>query len=69
MDVEGGGVPVPVEVHGGPGIVFDQDFSNLQRVQRGLRATVKPGVTLGNSQEAIIRYHDQLLDRYMKVAR
>ena len=31
--------------------IFEQDMSNLGPVQRGLHASVKPGVTLGNYQE------------------
>ncbi len=36
--------------------VFDQDLFNMANVQRGLAATAKPGVTLGNYQEAKIRW-------------
>ena len=42
-------------------MVFNQDTGNLPRVQRGLHATRKPGVTFGNYQESRIRqFHDEL---------
>lgn len=45
--------------------IFEQDTSNLGRVQRGLRATRKPGITLGNYQEIRIRQFHQELDRWV----
>jgi len=43
--------------------VFDQDLANMAEVQRGLETTVKPGVTLGNYQEAKVRWlHDKLTE-------
>jgi hypothetical protein len=50
---------------GGLGAVFDQDTSNLERLQIGLKASRKPGVTLGNYQEARIRHIHQTLDKYL----
>jgi hypothetical protein len=45
------------------GKVFNQDLFNMARVQQGLETTRKPGVTLGNYQEAKIRWlHDKLDD-------
>jgi nitrite reductase/ring-hydroxylating ferredoxin subunit len=42
-------------------MVFNQDTGNLPRVQRGLHATQKPGVTFANYQESRIRqFHDEL---------
>jgi phenylpropionate dioxygenase-like ring-hydroxylating dioxygenase large terminal subunit len=50
---------------GGLGAVFDQDTSNLERLQIGLKAAKKPGITLGNYQEARIRHIHQTLDKYL----
>ncbi len=47
------------------GPVFDQDMSNIPFVQKGLRATHKPGVTLGNYQESRIRHLHRTLDQYL----
>ena len=42
-------------------MVFNQDTGNLPRVQRGLHAMKKPGVTFGNYQESRIRqFHQEL---------
>lgn len=46
--------------------VFNQDTSNLARVQRGLLATQRPVVTLGNYQEVRIRHYHQELERWVK---
>lgn len=46
--------------------VFNQDSSNLPRVQRGLKASVKPGVTLGSYQEVRIRHYQQELARWVE---
>ncbi|MCW5829345.1 MAG: aromatic ring-hydroxylating dioxygenase subunit alpha [Deltaproteobacteria bacterium] len=48
------------------GPVFDQDMSNIPFVQKGLKAAVKPGVTLGNYQESRIRHLHRTLDDYLK---
>ena len=45
--------------------IFNQDSFNLPKVQRGLRATQKPGLTLGNYQEAKIRHFHALLERWL----
>ena len=50
---------------GASGRVVDQDTDNLRRIQKGLRASRKPGVTLANYQESRIRHFHQTLDRYM----
>jgi phenylpropionate dioxygenase-like ring-hydroxylating dioxygenase large terminal subunit len=43
------------------GKVFDQDLFNMPKVQLGLEATRKPGVTLANYQESKVRWlHDKL---------
>jgi phenylpropionate dioxygenase-like ring-hydroxylating dioxygenase large terminal subunit len=44
------------------GFVFDQDTANLERMQRGLKASVKPGITLGQYQESTIRHFHHVLD-------
>ena len=46
------------------GAVYDQDTSNLQLQQEGLKATRK-GITLGNYQEARIRRFHLTLDEYL----
>ena len=53
---------------GEAGFAFDQDFRNMEQMQRGLHAMVKPGVTLANFQEGLIRNHDQLLTRYIETS-
>lgn len=45
--------------------VADQDTDNLKRIQKGLRATKKPGVTLARYQESRIRHYHETLDAYM----
>lgn len=45
--------------------VTDQDTDNLKRIQRGIRATKKPGVTLSAYQESRIRHFHRTLDAYM----
>jgi phenylpropionate dioxygenase-like ring-hydroxylating dioxygenase large terminal subunit len=45
--------------------VFNQDTYNLPKVQRGLHATRKPGVTLANYQETKIRHLHRLLERWL----
>lgn len=46
--------------------VFDQDLFNMPRVQTGLEATRKPGVTLSNYQESKVRWLHAKLDEYME---
>ena len=50
---------------GSAAMVADQDTDNLKRIQRGLRASAKPGVTLAVYQESRIRHYHQTLDAYM----
>lgn len=50
------------------GIVFDQDTANLHRMQRGLKASAKPGITLGQYQESTIRQFHQVLDALLHPA-
>ena len=50
---------------GSAGMVADQDTDNLKRIQRGLRASRKPGVTLADYQESRIRHFHRTLDEYM----
>ena len=45
--------------------VFDQDTFNMANVQLGLEATFKPGITLGNYQEAKIRWLHRLLGQWV----
>ena len=45
--------------------VFQQDSFNMPKVQRGLETTVKPGITLGNYQEAKLRWLHQLLGEWV----
>jgi len=47
-------------------VIFEQDMVNLGPVQRGLRASVKPGVTLGRYQESRIRHYHQTLQSYLE---
>ena len=47
------------------GKVFDQDTFNMCNVQKGLEATFKPGVTLGNYQESKVRWLHQLLEEWV----
>ena len=50
---------------GSSAVVADQDTENLKRIQRGLRASHKPGVTLSNYQESRIRHFHRTLDHYL----
>ena len=52
---------------GSAAMVADQDTDNLMRIQRGLRASKKPGVTLMKYQESRIRHFHETLDAYMNV--
>ena len=45
--------------------VFDQDGANLPMVQKGLKASRKGTVTLGNYQEVRIRHFHQTLEKYL----
>lgn len=50
---------------GSAAMIVDQDTDNLMRIQRGLRASRKPGVTLARYQESRIRHFHATLDNYM----
>jgi phenylpropionate dioxygenase-like ring-hydroxylating dioxygenase large terminal subunit len=52
---------------GGYGPIIDQDMPNLARIQKGLRATKKPGVTLANYQEVRIRHFHKTLEEYIPI--
>lgn len=45
--------------------VFEQDMANLPRVQAGMASRGKPTVTFGNYQEARMRLHHRLIDRFV----
>lgn len=45
--------------------VYDQDTANLRAQQQGFRASKKPGQTLGNYQEILIRHFERTADRYL----
>ena len=47
---------------GSAAMVADQDTDNLMRIQRGLKASKKPGVTLARYQESRIRHFHETLD-------
>ncbi|WP_295636900.1 aromatic ring-hydroxylating dioxygenase subunit alpha [Novosphingobium sp.] len=50
---------------GSAAMVADQDTDNLMRIQKGLRASRKPGVTLARYQESRIRHFHETLDAYL----
>ena len=50
---------------GSAAMVADQDSENLRKIQKGLRATRKPGATLARYQESRIRHFHETLDAYM----
>jgi len=50
---------------GALGGILDQDCENLRGVRVGLRAAVKPRVTLSQYQESRIRHLNQTLDEYI----
>jgi hypothetical protein len=47
------------------GPVLDEDQAIMPRVQRGLRASRKPGVSLGVYQESRIRHFRKTLEEYV----
>ena len=49
--------------------VFDQDTFNMAKVQLGLEATFKPGITLANYQESKIRWLHDLLGEWVAGSR
>ena len=50
---------------GSAAMVADQDTDNLRRIQKGLRTSRKPGVTLARYQESRIRHFHETLDAYI----
>ncbi len=50
---------------GSAALLVDQDTDNLMRIQKGLRAAKKPGVTFARYQESRLRHFNQTLDDYM----
>ena len=48
------------------GPIIDQDTPNLIRLQRGVKATRKAGITLGRYQEVRIRHFHTTLEEYLK---
>ncbi len=49
----------------GFGEILDQDTENLFLQQRGIEASAKQGLTLGNYQEIRVRHFEQAVDRYV----
>ena len=47
------------------GKVFDQDAFNMPKVQQGLEATYKPGITLANYQESKVRWLHHTLGEWV----
>jgi hypothetical protein len=45
--------------------VFNQDGVNLPQVQKGLKASKKGAISLGNYQEVRIRQFHRTLDKYL----
>jgi hypothetical protein len=45
--------------------IFEQDMTNLDVIQRGVRASKKGAVTLAQYQESRIRHFEQTLDSYI----
>jgi phenylpropionate dioxygenase-like ring-hydroxylating dioxygenase large terminal subunit len=54
---------------GSLGPVLDQDTANMPKLQKGLKAGGKPGITLGNYQEGRIRHFHRTLDSYLAESR
>ena len=50
---------------GSAAMVADQDTDNLMRIQKGLKTSRKPGVTLARYQESRIRHFHETLDAYL----
>jgi phenylpropionate dioxygenase-like ring-hydroxylating dioxygenase large terminal subunit len=48
------------------GKVFDQDSFNMSKVQKGMEQRAKPGLTLANYQESKVRWHHQLLEKWLE---
>jgi phenylpropionate dioxygenase-like ring-hydroxylating dioxygenase large terminal subunit len=56
---------VPAFAATGLAHVLDQDTANFRRQRAGMKASLKPGQTLGNYQEVRIRHFHQVLDEYL----
>lgn len=54
-----------VEYLGLLGPVFDQDIDNMMHVQKGMKATERSGLQMGQYQESRIRQHHQTLRRWI----
>ncbi len=52
---------------GGLGAVFDQDAANMERMQRGLKASKTGVVQLGNYQESRVRDLHRMIDRQISI--
>jgi hypothetical protein len=50
---------------GSAAMVADQDADNLCRIQKGLKTSRKPGVTLERYQESRIQHFNAPLDAYL----
>jgi phenylpropionate dioxygenase-like ring-hydroxylating dioxygenase large terminal subunit len=51
---------------GSTGLILDQDDDNFARIQKGLKAGGKPGITLARYQESRIRHYHATLDAYLQ---
>ncbi|MCG8404690.1 MAG: hypothetical protein MI923_05780, partial [Phycisphaerales bacterium] len=49
----------------GLAVIYDQDTQNLLMQTRGIKASRKPGQTLGNYQEVRLRRMHMTLDKYL----
>ena len=49
----------------GFGAILDQDTDNLFLQQKGIEASAKPGITLGNYQEVRVRHFEKAVEKYM----
>ncbi len=56
---------VPEFAETGLAYVLDQDTDNFRRQRAGMKASLKPGQTLGNYQEVRIRHFHSTLDDYL----
>ncbi len=54
-------------IDAGLAAVFDQDFSNLPMVHKGLQSLQSGKIELANYQEVRIRHFHQVLDKYLNV--
>jgi hypothetical protein len=50
---------------GALGRVFNQDTARFERIQKGLRASVRPALTLSRYQESRIRHFHATLESYL----